>query len=109
MAASAIRDEKLSLRLSLEAKRALQSAAAHRSASEFVLESAPARAAGTHPDRAHFGLDAARWEAFRAALDAPPRALPCLSRLLEEPGAFGQQPRMTRAAAHQKLQRSHGV
>lgn len=56
--------------------------------SEFVLESALAKAAETLPDRQHFGLDAERWTAFVMALDAPPRPLPRLVRLLSEPGPF---------------------
>ncbi len=94
MSATITRSEKLDLRLTSEAKRALQSAAAAapRSVSEFVLESALARAAETLPDRTHFGLDAERWEAFLSALDTPPRPLPRLSRLLEEPGAFDPRP-----------------
>jgi uncharacterized protein (DUF1778 family) len=33
-------------------------------------------------------LDADRWKAFMTALDAPPRPLPRLKRLLNEPGFF---------------------
>lgn len=84
------RSEKLDLRLTPEAKQTLHAAAAaqSRSVSEFVLESALAKAAETLPDRQHFGLDADRWTAFVAALDAPPRPLPRLARLLGEPGPF---------------------
>ncbi|MGB7761956.1 MAG: DUF1778 domain-containing protein [Bryobacteraceae bacterium] len=39
-------------------------------------------------DRRTFVLNAAQWKAFAAALDAPPRPLPRLKRLLEEPGFF---------------------
>jgi uncharacterized protein (DUF1778 family) len=39
-------------------------------------------------DRRDFGLDAGRWKAFLAALDAPPRPMPRLERLLKEPGFF---------------------
>ena len=94
MPATMTRTEKLDLRLSPEAKRVLQSAASagHQLVSEFVLESALARAAETLPNRTHFGLDADRWNAFLAALDAPARALPRLSRLLEEPGVFDPVP-----------------
>jgi uncharacterized protein (DUF1778 family) len=72
------RSEKLDLRLTRNAKRALQAAAAvsHRSVSEFVLENALARADETLADRRGFGLNAAQWKAFMAALDAPPRPLP---------------------------------
>jgi uncharacterized protein (DUF1778 family) len=84
------RSEKLDLRLTPDNKSLLQTAALaqHRSVSEFVLESALARAQETLPDRQHFGLDAERWTAFVTALDAPVRPLPRLSRLLAEPSAF---------------------
>jgi uncharacterized protein (DUF1778 family) len=90
MPASPTRSEKLDLRLTPEAKRTLNAAAAaaRRSVSEFVLESALARAAETLPDRQRFELDAGRWEAFMAALDAPPRSLPRLKRLLKKPSVF---------------------
>jgi|SRR5579864_2627807 len=85
-----IRTAKLDLRLSPEAKQKLQAAAsaARRSVSEFVLESALVRADETLADRTRFGLDPDRWKAFLEALDAPPRDLPRLSRLFEEPSAF---------------------
>jgi uncharacterized protein (DUF1778 family) len=76
----ATRSEKLDLRLTADAKTALQKAAAasNRSVSEFVLESALARADEALADRRTFGLDAAQWKAFMAALE----------RLLGEPGFF---------------------
>lgn len=84
------RSEKLDLRLTPDAKTALQAAAAasNRSVSEFVLESALARAHEALADQRSFGLNAARWKEFMAALDAPPRPLPRLKRLLKEPGFF---------------------
>ena len=84
------RNEKLDLRLTPSAKRTLQTAASamHRSVSEFVLESALARAEETLPDRQRFGLDKARWEAFRKALDAPPRPSRRLAKLLKERSVF---------------------
>lgn len=84
------RTEKLDLRLTPAAKKVLQSAAAAnaRSVSEFVLESALARAEETLPDRRRFGLDAGQWAAFQAALDAPPRPAPRLAQLLREPSVF---------------------
>ena len=84
------RTEKLDLRLTPSAKRVLQSAAtaAQRSVSEFVLESALARAEETLPDRQRFGLDAERWAAFQTALDAPARLHPRLKKLLQRPSVF---------------------
>lgn len=90
MPAGNTRSEKLDLRLTRDAKRALQAAAAaaHRSVSQFVLESALARADEALADRRTFGLNATQWKAFMAALDAPPRPLPRLERLLKDPGFF---------------------
>ncbi len=39
-------------------------------------------------DRAHFTLPAQDWDAFWAALDAPPRDIPALRKLLTEPSLF---------------------
>jgi uncharacterized protein (DUF1778 family) len=90
MATASSRSEKLDLRLTADDKSVLKTAAtaARRSVSEFVLESALARAHETLPDRQAFGLDAAQWEAFQAALDAPARPLPRLGRLMNEPTVF---------------------
>ena len=89
-----IRSEKLDLRLTRDAKRTLQAAAtaSHRSISEFVLESALARADEALADRRTFGLTATQWRAFMAALDAPPRSLPRLEHLPKEPGFFDAEP-----------------
>ena len=94
MPAGANRTAKLDLRLSPEAKETLQAAAlaAQRSVSEYVLESALAHARETLADRTRFGLDADRWRAFLAALDAPPRDHPRLERLLREPSVFEPGP-----------------
>jgi uncharacterized protein (DUF1778 family) len=84
------RTQKLDLRLTPSAKRVLQVAAsaADRSVSEFVLESALARAAETLPDRRRFGLNAKQWAAFQAALSAPSQPAPRLAKLLKEPSVF---------------------
>lgn len=90
MPAAETRNQKLDLRLTPSAKRTLQIAAqaAHRSVSEFVLESALARAEETLPDRQRFGLSAEKWAAFKTALDAPPRPAPRLAKLLRETSVF---------------------
>ena len=84
------RSEKLDLRLTRQAKSTLRAAATacRRSVSEFVLESALARADEALADRRIFTLNDVQWKAFLAALDAPPRPLPRLERLLKEPGFF---------------------
>lgn len=90
MASSQLRSEKLDLRLTPAAKQTLQRAAtaAHRSVSDFVLESALDSAAETLADRRVFELEPERWEAFVAALDSPPQVHARLARLLREPSVF---------------------
>jgi uncharacterized protein (DUF1778 family) len=90
MPKSETRNEKLDLRLTPSAKRVLQVAArgAQRSVSEFVLESALARAEEALPDRQRFGLDARQWAAFQAALASPSRPAPRLAKLLKKASVF---------------------
>lgn len=90
MAPSTTRSEKLDLRLTPSAKATLQraAAAAKRSVSEFVLESALERADEALIERRRFGLDDTQWQAFLTALDSPTRRHPRMERLLQEPGVF---------------------
>jgi len=90
MSTRAIRTEKLDFRLSSTAKQTIVAAASvlRRSLSEFVLESALARADEALADRRTFVLSKAQWTEFQAALDAPIRPLPRMQRLLTEPGFF---------------------
>ena len=87
---TATRSEKLDLRLTPDAKRTLQTAAAasNRSVSDFVLESALDRAAETLPDPTRFLLGPDQWAEFQALLDADPRSNPRLAELLRRPGFF---------------------
>jgi uncharacterized protein (DUF1778 family) len=83
------RTDRIDLRIYPEAKEALQAALLRpKSVSEFVLESALGAADEVLANRRHFNLDAEQWAAFHAALDAPPRSLPRLERLMREPGIF---------------------
>ena len=90
MTSLSTRTEKLDLRLTAAAKQALQAAAqsTRRSVSEFVLDSALARAEETLAMRRHFGLNAEKWDAFMAALDAPPRELPRIKKLFVKASVF---------------------
>ena len=94
MATPITRSEKLDLRLTPVAKQMLYRAAEsmHRSVSDFVLESALARAEETLADRRHFGLNAEQWAAFMDALAAPPRRHARLERLLQEPSILETAP-----------------
>ena len=69
-------------------ERARLRAAAERgglAVSEFVRNAACAKADEALGDNAMFVLDAARWAAFVAALDAEGHANPALERLLSSP------------------------
>lgn len=89
----AARSEKLDLRLTREAKQTLQAAAAaaRKTVSEFVLDSALSEAEERLADRRQFTLDAQSWEELLAALDAPPRRHPRLERLFREPSFFDRK------------------
>jgi uncharacterized protein (DUF1778 family) len=90
MAQRTNRTEKLDLRLSRAAKKTLQAAATaeRKSVSEFVLDTALSEAEERLADRRLFTLDAKGWDAFIAALDAPPRRHARLERLFREPSVF---------------------
>lgn len=90
MPSPSTRTEKLDLRITPAAKLALAAAAAadNRSLSEFVLDSALTRAEETLAMRRHFGLNAEKWGAFMAALDADPRPLPGVEKLFSAPSPF---------------------
>ena len=87
---STARSEKLDLRLTPEAKRRITAAAEaqQRSVTDFVLQSALERADEALANRTRFLLSTEDWEKFHAALDAPPRDLPRLRKLLSTPGPF---------------------
>jgi uncharacterized protein (DUF1778 family) len=87
MAQRTNRTEKLDLRLTPAVKQTLRLAAesSRESVSDFVLRSALSRADEILADRRVITLDDEQWEAFMAALDAPPKPRPRLKRLLTEP------------------------
>jgi len=93
MAQRTNRIEKLALRLTPAAKRTLQAAATaqRKSVSEFVLDTALSEAEERLAERRIFMLDGRRWDAFVAALDAPPRRHARLERLLREPSVFDRK------------------
>ena len=82
--------ERIPLRATLAEKNLLARAAqtAHQSLSEFVVSRACAAAEATLAERTRFELSPERWAEFERALDAPPREIPQLRRLLEEPSVF---------------------
>lgn len=84
------RTEKFDLRISRAAKLTLRRAADAMGVkvSQFVLESALVRALETLAEQRRFNLSAEQWEKFLEALDAPPRKLPALERLIQKPSVF---------------------
>ena len=56
--------------------------------SEFVLNAATRAAEDVLADRRRFVLPQEQWEAFARLLDAPPRSLPRLRRLLASPSVL---------------------
>jgi uncharacterized protein (DUF1778 family) len=56
--------------------------------SDFILENALSAAEAIVGDDANFTLDKSSWNAFCAALDAPPRKIPALRKLLTEQSVF---------------------
>lgn len=54
----------------------------------FMVEHAFSAAQEVLADQVHFSLSAERWDAFCTALDAPPKVVPALRKLLKKPGVF---------------------
>ncbi len=81
---------RFSIRASAGQKKVIAQAARIRekTMSEFVLEQAVLAAQQTLADQSQFTLPKKQWEAFYAALDAPPASVPDLRRLLTQPGVF---------------------
>jgi len=90
MSAATARTQKLDLRVSAAAKRALKEAASasRQSLSDFVLTSALTRAEQLLAEQTRITLSAPEWERFVAALDAPPMPPERLVRLMREPSVF---------------------
>lgn len=90
MATTTARSEKLDLRLTPSAKQKLQAAARAKewSVTDFVLQSALDKADEVLADQRRFFMSAEQWEKFQAALDASPRDIPALRRLMTEPSVI---------------------
>lgn len=84
------RSERVDLRMTPAAKRTLQRAAAvtNKTLTEFLLDTGLNAALDALADRRAFQLDKKRWNAFLAALAAPPRSNPKLRKLLTRKPAW---------------------
>jgi uncharacterized protein (DUF1778 family) len=58
--------------------------------SSFVLRRAYAEAQAVLADQNQFRLPEEKWREFCEALDAPPKDIPALRKLLTEPGVFDE-------------------
>ena len=83
---------RLNIRATKHQKEVISRAAraAHTSVSEFVLHRAYEDAQEVLAEQSHFRLSAKQWRQFCEALDAPPKDLPTLRKLLKEPGVFDE-------------------
>ena len=84
---------RFSIRASAVQKKVIAQAARIKEVtmSEFVLEQSLAAAQQVIADQAQFTLPKKQWRKFCAALDAPPKSIPALRRLLTEPGLLDAQ------------------
>lgn len=87
------KETRLSIRTTPESKDLLERAAKkeNKNLSDFVLDNALSAAEAIVADDANFSLDKKQWKKFVAALDAPPRNIPALRKLLTEPGVFDEK------------------
>jgi uncharacterized protein (DUF1778 family) len=81
---------RFSIRVSARQKEVIAAAAQlnQTTISEFVLEQAYQAARQIVADQTQFVLPKKQWKAFCAALDAPPKSIPALRKLLTEPSVF---------------------
>lgn len=81
---------RFSIRASAVQKKVIAQAARIKEVtmSEFVLEQSLTAAQQVIADQAQFTLPRKQWKEFCAALDAPPKSIPALRRLLTKPGLF---------------------
>jgi len=81
---------RLNIRVTEHQKEVLTQAArvANTTVSNFVLEKAYAGAQAVLAEQNRFVLPERQWDDFIRALDAPPKDIPELRKLLTEPGVF---------------------
>jgi uncharacterized protein (DUF1778 family) len=86
MQAKNLKESTLQLRLSKQQKETMTQASKlqNMSLSHFVLENAYTAAKEILAMQTHFVLSAQQWDEFCELLNAPPRKIPALRRLLNE-------------------------
>jgi len=83
-------EDRLEVRLTPKAKSMLKRAASveRKTVSAFIVDKGLAAAAETLAERTEFRLSAKQYDAFVAALDAPPKPRPRLQTLLKTPSVL---------------------
>lgn len=87
------KSDRLNLRIEPELRELFEeaAAAAKMTLSAFILAATRIRAEHQLADRVDFSVTPAQWKAFMDALDRPPRDLPRLQRLMQEPSVLEQK------------------
>ena len=90
MALAKQKTHRFDLRATAEQKNVIDHAALLRqtSATNFILDTAYEVAQKVIRDQYHFVLNTEQWEAFCAALEAPPKDNPKLRKLMSAPDAW---------------------
>jgi len=87
---TSLKESKVQLRLRPAQKELIARAAQLKQTTltSFMVEHAYGAAQQVLADQVHFELSPERWRAFCRALDAPPKEIPALRRLLSEKSVF---------------------
>jgi uncharacterized protein (DUF1778 family) len=87
---ASLKESKVQLRLRPAQKELIAQAAQLKQTTltSFMVEHAYSAAQQVLADQVHFALSPERWDAFCAALDAPPKEIRALRRLLTEKSIF---------------------
>ncbi len=87
---ASLKKSKIQLRLRPEQEELIARAAQVKQTTlaNFMVEHALSAAQEVLADQVHFSLSPERWDAFCAALDAPPKVIPALRKLLKKPRVF---------------------
>jgi uncharacterized protein (DUF1778 family) len=91
----AMKQEKFNLRWTAQQEQAIRRAAEikQKSVSAFILDQAYDAAQQVLNDQGHyhFSLTEQQWKEFCAALDAPPKRIPALHKLMNTPSVFEKE------------------
>jgi uncharacterized protein (DUF1778 family) len=87
---ASLKESKVQLRLRPAQKDFIARAAQVKQTTltNFMVEHAYSAAQEVLADQVHFSLSPQRWDVFCAALDAPPKVVPALRKLMKKAGVF---------------------